>query len=92
MAMTKEELLRKKMEGQNKSAFDLGEKPMVETRAPEPVEDNGQLVARERKQKRVQILTYESLIERMDAYAKRQNRSRAEVFEAAVSTYLDKFE
>ncbi len=48
--------------------------------------------ARERKDKRIQILTYESLINRMDAYAQRQGVSRAEVFEAAVTAFLDKFD
>jgi len=48
--------------------------------------------ARERKDKRIQILTYESLINRMDAYAQRQGVSRAEVFEAAVTAFLDNFD
>jgi hypothetical protein len=45
---------------------------------------------RERKQKRVQLLTYESLISRMDAYAEKRGVSRVAVFEAAVNAYLDK--
>lgn len=53
--------------------------------APEPE-------ARERKDRRVQLLTYGSLVDRMDAYAKRRGVSRAEVFEAAVTAYLDKME
>lgn len=92
MALTKEELLKQKMEKQNKSAFDLGEKPIVETRTPEPVIGSGPLVARELKKKRIQILTYESLVTRLDSYADRQHRSRAEVFEAAVTAYLDKYD
>ena len=44
----------------------------------------------ERKQKRVQLLTYESLINRMDKYAAKRGVSRAVVFEAAISAYLDK--
>ncbi len=44
----------------------------------------------ERKQKRVQLLTYESLINRMDKYAAKRGVSRAAVFEAAVIAYLDK--
>ena len=47
-------------------------------------------VYKERKQKRVQLLTYESLINRMDKYAAKRGVSRAEVFEAAVKAYLDK--
>lgn len=45
---------------------------------------------RERKQKRVQLLTYESLISRMDAYAEKRGVSRVAVFEAAMNAYLDK--
>ena len=48
--------------------------------------------AKERKQRRVQLLTYESLIARMDAYAKRQGVSRVDVFEAAVTAFLDSVE
>ena len=44
----------------------------------------------ERKQKRVQLLTYESLVNRMDKYAAKRGVSRAAVFEAAVKAYLDK--
>ena len=44
----------------------------------------------ERKQKRVQILTYESLIRRMDKYAAKRGVSRVAVFEAAMIAYLDK--
>lgn len=48
--------------------------------------------ARERKDRRVQLLTYGSLVDRMDAYAKRRGVSRAEVFEAAVTDFLDRVE
>ena len=48
--------------------------------------------AKELKQKRIQILTYGSLIARMDAYAKRQGVSRVDVFEAAVTAFLDSVE
>ena len=41
------------------------------------------------KDKRIQILTYESVVQRMDTYAKRHGLSRAEVFEAAVTRFLD---
>ena len=44
----------------------------------------------ERKQKRVQLLTYESLIRRMDKYAAKRGVSRVAVFEAAMIAYLDK--
>lgn len=42
------------------------------------------------KNKRIQILTYSNLVRRMDSYAKRNAMSRAEVFEQAVSEFLDK--
>ena len=44
----------------------------------------------ERKQKRVQLLTYDSLIRRMDKYAAKRGVSRVAVFEAAMVAYLDK--
>lgn len=43
---------------------------------------------RERKTFRAQILTYPSLIERMDEYAALNDMSRAEVFEQAVTEFL----
>lgn len=42
------------------------------------------------KNKRIQILTYSNLVRRMDAYAKRNALSRAEVFELAVTEFLDR--
>lgn len=45
-------------------------------------------VIKERKTKRIQILTYDSLIDRVDAYCKTNDVSRAEFFEAAVNEYL----
>ena len=42
------------------------------------------------KTKRIQILTYSSLVRRMDSYAKRNGLSRAEVFEQAVSDFLER--
>lgn len=45
---------------------------------------------KETKTKRIQILTYDKIVNRMDAYAKRHGLSRAEVFEQAVSEFLDK--
>lgn len=42
------------------------------------------------KNKRIQMLTYDDLIRRMDSYAKRNAMSRAEVFEQAVSEFLDR--
>lgn len=44
---------------------------------------------KETKTKRIQILTYSNLVRRMDAYGKRNGMSRAEVFEAAVTEFLD---
>lgn len=43
----------------------------------------------ERKKKRVQLLTLESLVDRMDAYAAKRGVPRVAVFEAAVAAYLD---
>ena len=42
------------------------------------------------KNKRIQILTYSNLVRRMDSYAKRNALSRAEVFEKAVTEFLDR--
>lgn len=44
---------------------------------------------KETKTKRIQILTYSNLVRRMDAYGKRNGLSRAEVFEQAVTEFLD---
>ena len=44
--------------------------------------------ARERKERRVQWLTYDSLIQRIDAYAKERGVSRADVLEAATEKFL----
>ena len=43
---------------------------------------------RERKTFRAQILTYPSLIEKLDNYARMHGLSRAEAFELAVSDFL----
>lgn len=45
---------------------------------------------RERKTFRAQILTYPSLIEKLDDYAKMHGLSRAEAFEQAVSEFLER--
>lgn len=45
---------------------------------------------RERKTFRAQILTYPSLIEKLDNYAKMNGLSRAEAFEMAVSEFLER--
>lgn len=52
--------------------------------------DSYETKRRERKNKRVQILTYESLVERLDEYCSKNDISRAEVFEAAITEYLGK--
>lgn len=44
---------------------------------------------KETKTRRVQLLTYPSLVDRMDAYGATHQMSRAEVFELAVSKFLD---
>lgn len=49
-----------------------------------------EIKAKKTKTKRIQILTYDNIVRRMDAYAKRNGLSRAEVFEQAVSEFLDK--
>ena len=55
---------------------------VVKTEVEEPEQ-------KELKNKRVQLLTYESLIKRMDKYAAKRGVSRAAVFEAAMNAYLD---
>ena len=49
-------------------------------------------MARERKRKRVHLLTYESLIDRMDAYALRKGVKRVDVFETVMTAFLDQVE
>ena len=48
-----------------------------------------EVTVKQTKTKRIQILTYSSLVRRMDVYAKRHGLSRAEVFEKAVTEFLD---
>ena len=55
---------------------------VVKTEVEEPEQ-------KEFKNKRVQLLTYESLINRMDKYAAKRGVSRVAVFEAAMNAYLD---
>ncbi len=45
---------------------------------------------KETKERRVQLLTYASLVDRMDAYGESHGLSRAEVFEKAVSEFLER--
>ena len=45
---------------------------------------------RERKTFRAQILTYPSLIKKLDSYAEMNGLSRAEAFEKAVSDFLER--
>ena len=45
-------------------------------------------VARIKKDRRVQWLTYDSLIQRIDAYAKERGVSRADVLEAGMEKFL----
>ena len=44
---------------------------------------------KETKTRRVQLLTYQSLVDRMDAYGAAHQMSRAEVVEMAVAYFLD---
>lgn len=46
-------------------------------------------VARVKKDRRVQWLTYESLVHRIDAYAKERGVSRADVLEAGMEKFLN---
>lgn len=62
----------------------------VDTHKHTHKQDVGKKKPRERKKRRVQILTFDSLIERMDAAAAEEELSRAELFEKIVSEYLDK--
>lgn len=45
---------------------------------------------KETKTRRIQILTYDSLVQRMDAYAAKRGVNRVAVFEAAINDYLDR--
>ena len=45
-------------------------------------------VARVKKDRRVQWLTYDSLIQRIDAYARERGVSRADVLEAGMEKFL----
>ena len=45
---------------------------------------------KENKTKHLHILTHESLVERMDAYAAKRGVKRIAVFEAAMNDYLDR--
>ena len=44
---------------------------------------------RERKTARIQILTYPTIIEKLDTYARNHGLSRAEAFERAVTEFLE---
>jgi hypothetical protein len=52
-------------------------------------DDTQSRVVKETKTRRVQLLTYDSLINKMDAYGKIHGLSRAEVFEVAIKTFLE---
>lgn len=60
----------------------------VYTNTQADVCDDTPTVKRERKTKRIQVLTYESLVDKVDAYAARQDMSRAEVIEIALRNFL----
>ena len=45
---------------------------------------------RERKTKQLRLLTYPSLVEKLDAYAEMQGLSRTEAFELAVTEFLER--
>lgn len=48
-----------------------------------------ELEQKERKQRKVNFLTYESLDDRLTAYAKKKGIKKVAVFEAAITAYLD---
>lgn len=48
-----------------------------------------ELEQKERKQRKVNFLTYESLDDRLTAYAKKKGITKVAVFEAAITAYLD---
>ena len=77
--------------------FDMGERMKPKTLTPEPTPTHNHThdgvyepEQKENKTKRVQLLTYESLVDRMDAYAAKRGVKRVAVFEAAMTAYLDK--
>lgn len=82
------------LDGKKKGfGFDVGER--LNKKQPEPTHthnhtDTHTPKIRERKTARIQILTYPSLIEKLDDYAKMYNLSRAEAFERAVSEFLER--
>lgn len=61
----------------------------VSTHTHEHKHDDDVVKKKTTKNKRIQILTYSSLVRRMDSYAKRNALSRAEVFEKAVTEFLE---
>lgn len=75
----------------HKPNFQMNPEDFRETRLPNGGlgEVQPQEVIRERKKRRVQLLTYDTLIDRMDLCAKNRGLSRAELFEKVMSEYLD---
>jgi hypothetical protein len=71
--------------GVDPESFNTQNNTTVTTQTKEPVREP---VGREKKDRRIQILTFGSLVDRLDAYAKRRGVSRAEVFEMAVEHFL----
>ena len=60
---------------------------------PEPVPNRKKPVTKkERKQRRVQLLTYDSLIDRVDDFAETHDMSRVEVIESAIRKFLAEFD
>ena len=86
----------------NKSGFGFDMEARLAKKTTRPSEEGSEVIesetpkkevqSRERKHKRIQILTYDSLVDRLDSYCDRKNVSRAAVFEAAISAYLDEFD
>ena len=50
--------------------------------------DDTQEIKRKRKNRRVQILTYDDIVDRLDRYCKKNDISRAEVFEKVINQFL----
>lgn len=75
--------------GKSKLWSGLGSDKPTDTHTHTHTDTHTHLEPKETKTRRVQLLTYPSLVDRMDAYGAAHQMSRAEVFEKAVSYFLD---
>ena len=60
----------------------------LSTHTHEYTHDDTQEIKRKRKNRRVQILTYDDIVDRLDRYCKKNDISRAEVFEKVINQFL----